>query len=94
MLYEIATRTWRPTEAYRVNTPTWSRDSGYVYYDTDGADRALRRLRVADGVVETLFDLNTHPTTVYLWSGLAPDGSPLVLENLGARQVYSFALWK
>jgi len=76
--------------ADRVNNPTWSRDGTYIYYDTEGAaNRALRRVRVADGEVEQLVDLDMFPTTTYWWSGLAPDDSPIILKNLGALEVYA-----
>jgi Tol biopolymer transport system component len=92
-LFDFETHTWRSTEAERVNNPNWSRDGRYIYYDTDAKPRALRRVRVADGQVEELINLDTFPTVVaYWWSGLAPDDSPLILRTIGAAEIYSLEL--
>jgi Tol biopolymer transport system component/DNA-binding winged helix-turn-helix (wHTH) protein len=87
-LYDVVNGSWRTLQADHINNPTWSRDSRYIYYDTDGNVRALRRLRVADGYVEDIVSLEEYPITVYWWSGLARDDSPIILRN--PVEIYAF----
>lgn len=91
-LYDFTTKKWRPTRAEKVDNPTWSADGKYIYFDTEGDDRALRRLRVADGRVDELTSLHTYPDLAYGWSGLAPDNSPLILRNLGTTEIFALTL--
>ena len=92
MLYNFKTRKWRPTQAKNVNNPNWSADNRYIYFDTEGADRMLCRVQVADGHVEQLVNLRNYPRLAWGWSGVAPDNSPLILRNLGPTEIYSLTL--
>ena len=92
MLYDLTTKKWRSTQAKDVNNATWSNDSKYIYFDTEGSDRALRRVSMADGHVDQLASLHTYPNLAYGWSGVTPDNSPLILRNLGTYEIYSLAL--
>jgi Tol biopolymer transport system component len=89
-LFDVEKQEWRSTDADHVNAPTWSRDSKYIYYDTEGARRVLRRVRVSDGSVEQIADISTYPLAHYGWSGLSLDGSPLVLGNKYDVEIYAF----
>lgn len=91
-LYDFSTRKWRSTMADHVKNSTWSKDGKYIYYDTDGLDRSLRRVVVADGRVEQLVSLREHPILDATWSGVAPDNSPLVLSDQGNAEIYSLIL--
>lgn len=92
MLYDFGKKTWRSTEAASVNNPTWSPDSRFIYYDTEGHTRALRRVRAADGHVEELVNFDYYPALSWWWSGVSPDGSPLILRNLGDTEIYALEL--
>ncbi|HEY6970666.1 MAG TPA: hypothetical protein VJA94_15765 [Candidatus Angelobacter sp.] len=92
MIYDIKTRKWRPTDAYKVNNPNWSADSKYIYFDTEGNDRVLCRLDVVHGRVEQLVSLHNYPRLAWGWSGVAPDNSPVILRNLGTTEIYSLTL--
>jgi Tol biopolymer transport system component len=91
-LYDVARGVWRSTEADHVNAPTWSPDSKYIYYDTEGMHRSLRRLRIEDGKVEELADMSGVPVAHYGWSGLALDGSPMVLAEKYDTEIYAFTV--
>ena len=65
MLYDIESKTWRQTEAVKVNNPSWSKDSQYIYFDTEGENRSLRRIRVADGKVDFLAGLSDYPNMAW-----------------------------
>jgi DNA-binding winged helix-turn-helix (wHTH) protein/Tol biopolymer transport system component len=89
-LFDTNKRTWRSLDANHVDNPTWARDGRYVYYHTEGVQVALRRIRVSDGRVEELVDLEYYPRAATWWSGLALDGSPIILRNF--VQVYALDL--
>jgi len=88
-LFDLSTGTWRLLAADHVDNPTWSRDSQFIYYDTEGPVRMLRRVRVSDGFVQDIADLQHYPVAAPWWSGLTPDDAPLVLRNLGATEIYA-----
>ena len=91
-IYDRQTKTWRALpRALHVNTPSWSHDSAFVYYDTEGSPRVLRRVRIADGSVEDVTSLEGH-AIVLGWSGLAMDDSPLLLRDAGSTNVYALRL--
>jgi Tol biopolymer transport system component len=92
MLHDIKSKTWRRTEAVKVNNLSWSKDSQYIYFDTEGENRSLRRIRVTDGKVDFLAGLSDYPNLAWEWSGLAPDNSPLVLRNLDSLNIYALTL--
>ncbi len=92
VLYDFGSKKWRSTRAENINNPSWSHDSKYIYFDTEGEDRALRRVRAADGHVDQLVSMRTYPNLAWWWSGIAPDDSPLILRNLGSTEVYSLML--
>jgi Tol biopolymer transport system component len=92
-LFDFETQTRRSIEAERVNNPNWSRDGRYIYYDTDGQPRALRRVRISDGRVEELINMETFPTVAaYWWSGLAPDDSQIIFRTIGSAEIYALEL--
>ena len=92
-LFDTKLGTWRElTNAHHVNEPTWSRDSQFIYYDSEGQSPAtLRRVRVADGTVEEVASLEHCPCATQ-WSGLTPDDEPLVLHDAGSVKLYALKL--
>jgi len=90
-LFDTTTKRWRTLDATHVNNPTWSHDSRYVYYDTEGQAFALRRVSATDGRVEHLARMD-FPIAVHGWSGLTPDNSPMVLKNLSTPKIYALTL--
>src|SRR5258708_3062439 len=92
MIYDFTTKKWRPTKATNVNNLTWSNDCRYIYFDTEGDDRALRRVSVVDGHVEQFTSLNTYPDLASWWSGVTPDNFPMILRDLGTNEIYSLTL--
>ncbi len=78
--------------------PSWSSNGKYVYYSTVdysvavGPEKAGNyRVKVADGTVERVAPAPGFPLTGNwgFWSGLAPDGSILMLRELGTRDIYA-----
>jgi Tol biopolymer transport system component len=75
-----------------VDYPIWSRDEKFVYFNRFSEwSPAMYRVRVADGAVEKLFELDGFSATGgwSTWSTLAPDGSVLLLRDLGGTDLYS-----
>lgn len=69
--------------------PTWSRDGRYVYFAViSSTDPALYRVRMRDKKLERLASLNGFPVAG-LWTGVAPDGSPLLLRDTSTEEIYA-----
>lgn len=72
-----------------LSEPTWSRDGKYVYFATLGSSApALYRIRVRDKKLERLTSLEGFPVAG-LWTGVAPDGSPLLLRDISTEELYA-----
>jgi hypothetical protein len=75
---------------------TWSPDSRYIGFDTKfSADSGFFRVRVADGQIERVVSLKNirrfFPQSG-AWSGMAPDGSPLLVRDISNQEVYALDL--
>jgi serine/threonine protein kinase/Tol biopolymer transport system component len=91
LLLDLSTNLWRQTAAQHINTPNWSADSKFIYYDSWPKEHALRRFRLSDGKVTELTDLHEQDLGSW-WSGLAPDNSPLLLHDISRTEIYSLTL--
>jgi hypothetical protein len=49
-------------------------------------DKALFRMRIADGKIE---EFARQPEVEYSWSGVAPDGSPLTTRAVKIEEIYA-----
>lgn len=71
----------------------WSGDGKSVYFDTGSStDPAICRVRLADHKLErvaSLKDFRRVVTPWISWSGLTPDGSPLLMRDIGTQEVYA-----
>ena len=75
--------------------PIWSNDSRYVYFnDLMSPEPAIFRVYVRDAREEKVTDVSftTEGASLGFWSGLAPDGSPLLLRNREQSDVYVLSL--
>jgi hypothetical protein len=57
-----------------------------------GLDPAISRLGTADRKLERvtgLKDFRRVTSPLYPWSGLTPDGAPLLLRDIGTQEVYA-----
>ncbi len=97
ILYDMAAGTTRQL-AELAEYPSWSPDGKYVYYSTLGSmpvlgpeKAAIYRVKVADGSIEHAAPTPNFPLTGNwgVWTGLAPDGSILVLRELGTSDIYA-----
>lgn len=94
MLYDFATQKW--TEIAKDLGPIgymeWAKDSKSVMFDTVGvSDPGFYRLRLSDLRIEPV--VRTHDIRRYYgefgpWTGMAPDGSPLLVRDISSEEVY------
>jgi len=90
-LFDFSTQKWVQLEQIAVGFPSWSSDSKYIYFDSQGEDRAFYRVRISDHRLERLVSLKgLRLTGDFGWTGVAPDGSPLVLRDVGTQEIYAF----
>jgi hypothetical protein len=76
-----------------VGFTEWSKDSKYIYFDTGlSPDPVFYRVRVLDRKVARVASLKGLRRVIFAWtpwSGLTPDGSPLVLRDTSSQEVYA-----
>jgi len=97
LFFDFATKKWLhlvDLPHADIGSQTWSADSKYVYFDTGmGNDPAICRVRITDHKVERIASLSglhrAYGGWGLPWSGLSPDGSPLILRNIGSQEVYA-----
>jgi Tol biopolymer transport system component len=96
MLYDFGSQAWsRIANNTYVGAMNWSGDARYLYFLRRGSDSAILRIRIADGTIERVTDLRAVRQTGFrggFWMGLTPDGSPLILRDVGTEEIYSLDL--
>ena len=99
VLYDFADQKWTDLSVNpNAGFPNWSGDSKYVFFDgsPDTADAAFYRVRISDRKLEQLASHNEVKAVITVsglmngWTGLAPDGSPLITREVDADEVYAF----
>ena len=92
VLFEFATGTWTDLVSNRtasVGWESWSPDSRFVSYE---AGTEIRRIRIADRQTETVANTKNLDRVygfVGSWIGFTPDGSPMVLLDVGTHDIYA-----
>jgi Tol biopolymer transport system component/predicted Ser/Thr protein kinase len=92
MLFDVRTKKWSELTKIAVGFPIWSRDSGYVYFDSAETPPNLYRVRVTNKSLErvaSLHGIRLAPTLGGFLTGLAPDDSPLVVRDAGTQEIYA-----
>ena len=96
-IYEFATQKWSDLVKGDIADPGFYSDSKGVFY-FDQEKEFMYRTRLSDHKVEQIADLRriNQPTLPYwsAWTGTAPDGSPLVMRDLGTQEIYALELGK
>jgi Tol biopolymer transport system component len=100
-LFDFETGKWAETKAKCANYPKWTADGNSIFYNTANIPGGfscdppgIYRLSVRDGTVENVVTFESFPITGSFgyWSGLAPNGSALVLHNLTRTDLCSLEL--
>jgi eukaryotic-like serine/threonine-protein kinase len=93
MIFDRTTQKWSELAKLFVAYPTWSRDGRYIYFDgTLDNKESIFRVQVPSGKLERLFSLDGfHPAggPFGIWSGLAPDGTPLLVRDASIQEIYA-----
>ena len=93
MLFDFSTQKWSELAKMNVGFTDWSRDGKYVYFDTGLSDNpGVYRVRVSDRKIERVADLKglRHTVNAWIpWSGVAPDGSPLLVRDISSQEIYA-----
>jgi Tol biopolymer transport system component len=93
MLFDFATQKWVELAKTDIGALNWTRDSKYLYFDSgSGLDPAISRVHMADRKLERVMglkDFRRVEFSFYPWSGLTPDGAPLMLRDVGTQEVYA-----
>jgi Tol biopolymer transport system component len=93
MVFDVNARKWSELLKMSVGWTTWSPNGKYLYFDTGLADNpAFYRFRRADRKLQRLADLKGFRRVILNWipwSGITPDGSPLLLRDISSQEVYA-----
>jgi len=96
LLLDLTTQEWRQLWSDKMGTVgyvTWSPDSKYLGFDTSfTADPGFFRVRVGDGQIERVVSLSKIRRFLSQWgewSGMAPDGSPIVVRDISSQEIYA-----
>ena len=99
LLLDLTTQKWRQLADKMgvIGYMTWSRDSKYVSFDTSfTADPGYFRVEIPSGQVTRVVSLKNVRrffSSWGEWSGLTPDGSPLVVRDISTQEIYALD-WK
>ncbi|HEY2821087.1 MAG TPA: protein kinase [Candidatus Acidoferrum sp.] len=93
MIFDTTTQKWAALANIFVAYPTWSRDGRFIYFDgTVDNKEGYFRVQASDGKIEKLFSLEGFQAAGGAfgnWSGLAPDGSPLLVRDASIQEIYA-----
>jgi Tol biopolymer transport system component/DNA-binding winged helix-turn-helix (wHTH) protein len=94
VLVDINTGKRVPLSDGTANYAVWSADSQYLYFNAFSTEEpALFRVHAPDGKKEEITRVPFSITGASgPWSGLTPNGSPLLLRNLSQGNVYALRL--
>jgi hypothetical protein len=92
-LFDFSARKWSELLTMSIGRTSWSQNSKYIYFDTGlNEDPAFYRVRVADQKLERIASLKGLRRVIYAWipwSGVTPDGAPLLLRDVSSQEVYA-----
>ena len=91
MLFDFATQKWAEITKLSLGFPNWSKTGEYVYFLHAENDPSVMRIRIRDRKLERVAGLKNFRQTGYysFWLGMAPDDSPLLLRDIGTKEIYA-----
>jgi hypothetical protein len=92
MLLDVGKQTWSENAAPKECWfQRWTRDSK-SFYCLEGTSEAIHRVDVATNKSEKIVSLKDYRITgnsYTNWLSVSPDGSPLVLNDVGTQEIYA-----
>jgi hypothetical protein len=91
MLFDVGKQTWSekvaPKECWLQR---WSRDSK-SFYCMVGKGEVIHRFDVETRRSQKMVSLKDYRVTgnYWIWLGVSPDGSPLILNDVGTQEIYA-----
>lgn len=95
LMYDAHAGSWKRFAAVSLNFGNWTNDSQYFYYDVLGTDPVFYRVHVPDMKVQRVASLWGYRRPfgfLGAFSGLAADGSPLIVSDIGLHEIYALDL--
>ena len=98
LIFDFSTQKWRQLAdgLGTIGYMTWSRDSKWIGFDTSlTADPAFFRVTPGDGKLTRIIGLKSIRRFFPQWgewSGLATDGSPIVVRDISTQEIYALEL--
>ena len=97
MLYDWETGKWAEwlKEPYQISFPRWAADSKSIVFDTLYPEPSFRRVRIGEAKSELFVetkDLRIFRGLWGGWTGLAPDGNPLLVRDISSEEIYALEL--
>lgn len=99
MLFDFATRRWSDwlrAEDGTIGYPVWAPDSKSIYIERFfGAEPSMHKLKLGENRSQRFLawnDLHRFGGIWGTWSGVAPDGSVLVVRDVSSHEVYALDL--
>ncbi len=90
MLFDFASRKWEELAKGSCGFVNWFRDGKYIFFvRSDNKDSAAVRIGIHDRKEDRIGSVKAFMLQLRSWFGLAPDGSPLVLRDLGSQEIYA-----
>ncbi len=92
-LFDLSTQKWSELAKIFVAYPTWSRDSHFLYFNGMlNNEEGYFRVQIPTGKMEHLFSLKGFQAAGGAfgnWSGIAPDGTPLLVRDSSIQEIYA-----
>ncbi len=90
-LFDFATQKWEEITKISLGFPNWSKNGNYVYFLHGEGQPSVMRIGIHDRKLERMADLKNFRQTGYFsfWLGMAPDDSPLLLRDIGTKEIYA-----
>lgn len=93
LLFNFKTEKWVRLTDIPAGYPSWSQDGRHVYFSSSSAEGlSFFRVSVSDHKLERVAELTGIKQAegdFGAWSGVTPDGSPLLLRDTGTREIYA-----
>lgn len=92
MIFDFHTQKWSELIKSFPAYPNWSADGNYVYFDgTLNNEPGYFRIRINDHKLERIVSLGGFQGafgSLGMWTGLAPDESPLLVRDASIQEIY------